>query len=381
MALVLLAGAGLLARSFSRLLDIDLGLDIDRVVTLRVWIPDVRYADNAKQVQFYDRVLDRIAALPGVQAAGATSDLPLGRTDSLLGFLIEGRPAVVAGSGPESGFHQVSPDFFRVLRIPLLSGRLFGPKDRAADSASIVISETMARRYWPGEEVIGKRISYGSDDRGVEDWGTIVGVVADVRQRGPNADLRAEAYVSSGHWPSRYMTLMVRSDLPAQSLAAAVRREVLAVDPEVPVFDVKMMREVLDGSLSGRRFNMALLVLFAGVALALAVVGIYGVMSYSVTQRTHEIGVRMALGARQVDVLLMIVGQGTGLALSGVALGLAASFALTRLLTSLLFGVSATDPVTLAGVSGLLAVVALFASWIPARRATRVDPMVALRHE
>jgi len=177
------------------------------------------------------------------------------------------------------------------------------------------------------------------------------------------------------------MTLMVRSELPAQTLAAAVRREVLAVDPEVPVYDIKTMSEVLDGSLSGRRFNMALSAIFAAVALALAVVGIYGVMSYSVTQRTHEIGVRMALGARQIDVLLMVVGQGGGLALAGVALGLMASMAMTRFLSSLLFGVSATDPVTLAAVSALLATVALVASWIPARRATRVDPMVALRHE
>jgi putative ABC transport system permease protein len=380
-ALVLLTGAGLLVKSFLRLQRIDPGVSIDRVLTLRLRLPDARYAQAERQVRFYDDVLRRIQELPGVTAAGLTSDLPLGGTDSFLSFGIEGRPQEKLGQGPEGGYHQVSLDYFRTLGIPLLRGRQFDARDVQKAPEVAIVSETLAKRYWPGEDPIGRRISFGTDDKGEPSWTTIVGVTADVRQKGLHAEPRPEVYVSSLQSPSRYATLIVRSPLDAASLGASVRREVQAVDADIPLYDVKTMREVLDGSLAARRFNMALLALFAGVAVLLAGVGLYGVLAYMVTQRTHEIGVRMALGARPGDVLRLVVGQGMALSLGGVLLGILGALALTRLLTSLLVGVAATDPWTFGLVALLLSGVACLACYVPARRAARVDPLIALRYE
>ena len=239
----------------------------------------------------------------------------------------------------------------------------------------------MAERYWPGENPVGKRLSFGTNDRNEVEWTTIVGVAADVRQKGLQVDVRPETYVAQAQWPSRYLTLMVRSRLEPEALTASVRAAVQGIDADLPLYGVKTMREVLDGSLADRRFNMSLLLLFAGVAVALAAVGLYGVMAYMVTQRTHEIGLRMALGARQNDVLRLVVGQGMSLTLAGVVTGLVGSWGLTRVLASLLVGVGVTDPWTFATVPLILAAVALLACYIPARRAARVDPMVALRYE
>ncbi|HEV8702066.1 MAG TPA: ABC transporter permease [Candidatus Polarisedimenticolia bacterium] len=380
-ALVLLTGAGLLVKSFLRLQRIDPGLAIDRLLTLRIRIPDARYSQQEKQIRFYDDVLRRIQGLPGVTAAGLTSDLPLGGTDSFLGFGIEGRPQEKLGQGPEGGWHQVSPDYFRTMGIPLLRGRGFDARDLRQAPGVAVVSQTLARRYWPGEDPIGRRITFGTDDKGESYWTTIVGVVADVRQKGLHAEPRPEIYVSSMQSPSRYATLIVRSGLDPAGLAASVRREVQGVDPDIPLYDVKTMREVLDGSLAARRFNMALLALFAAVAVLLAGVGLYGVLAYMVTQRTHEIGVRMALGARPRDVLRLVVGQGMALALGGVLLGILGALALTRVLSTLLVGVAATDPWTFGIVVPLLSAVALLACYVPARRAARVDPLIALRYE
>ncbi len=381
-ALVLLAGAGLLVKSFLRLQTIDPGLSVDRVLTLRLWMPDSRYAEDATQVHFYDEVLRRTAALPGVATAALTSDLPLGGSDSVLNFSIEGRPDAKRGEEPESGFHQVSPDYFRALGIPLLRGRSFDPRDTAQPTPGVVVvSETLARRYWPGEDAMGRRISFGTNDKGERYWMTVIGIAADVRQKGLHTDPRAESYVTYTQWPSRYTTLVVRSGLDSSGLAASVQREVQAVDADIPLYDIKTMREVLDGSLASRRFNTALLALFAVLAVLLAGVGLYGVMAYMVTQRTHEIGVRMALGARRRDVLRLVVGQGMTLTLVGVALGVAGALALTRVLSTLLVGVAVTDPWTFGAVALLLSAVAFVACYVPARRAARVDPMVALRCE
>jgi putative ABC transport system permease protein len=380
-ALVLLAGAGLLVKSFLRLQRIDPGVSIDRVLTLKLRIPDARYAQGEQQIRFYDDVLRRTKALPGVRAAGLTSDLPLGGSDSYLGFTIEGRQETKSGQGPDSGFHQVSPDYFRALGIPLLRGRTFDARDLEQAPGVVIVSETLAKRYWPGEDPVGRRVSYGTNDKGEPYWMTLIGVAADVRQKGLHTDPRPEAYVSYTQWPSRYATLVVRSELDPAGLTAALRREIQAVDPDVPAYDVKTMREVLDGSLASRRFNMGLLVLFAVVALVLAAVGLYGVMAYMVTLRTHEIGVRVALGAQKRDVFHLVVGQGMALTLGGVALGVLGALALTRVLSTLLVGVAVTDPWTFGAVALLLSAVACLACYVPARRAARVDPMVALRCE
>jgi len=380
-ALVLLTGAGLLMKSFLRLQRIDPGLRIDRVTALKLWIPDVRYADDERKAQFYGEVLRRVQTLPGVEVAGATSDLPMSGSDTNLGFVIEGRPALPPTQEPYTGLHQVSPDYFRAMGIPLLRGRLFTERERRGTPDAVIIGDTLARRFWTGEDPLGHRVSFGFNEKGERSWYTVIGVVGDVRQRGLQETLRPEVYIAYAQWPSRYMTLVVRSPLEPAAIAAAVRREVLAVDGEVPVYGVQSMREVLDGSLETQRFDMALLALFAGVALALAAVGLYGVLAYVVTQRTHEIGLRMALGARRLDVLRLVVGQGMCLALLGVLAGLLGALGLTRVLSSLLVGVAATDPSTLGLTAALLTAVALIACGVPALRASRVDPMVALRHE
>ena len=380
-ALVLLAGAGLLVKGFLRLQQIDSGLSVERVLTLNLVIPDAHYAEDTAQIRFYNEILRRTTALPGVVAAGLTSNLPLGGSDSVLGFSIEGRPEEKPGEGPMSGFHQVSPDYFAGLGIRLLRGRSFEPRDTQQAPGVVVVSETLAKRYWPGEDAMGRRISFGTNDKGEPYWMTVIGVAVDVRQKGLHTDPRAESYVSYTQWPSRYTTLVVRSGLEPAALEASVRREVQAVDHDIPVYDVKTMHQVLEGSLASRRFNMTLLVLFAVLAVLLAAVGLYGVMAYTVTQRTHEIGVRVALGAGRGDVLRLVVGQGMGLALLGVVAGLLGAMALTRVLSSLLVGVPVTDPWTFGLTALLLTAVAFLACYVPARRAARVDPMVALRYE
>ncbi|HKB07253.1 MAG TPA: ABC transporter permease, partial [Candidatus Polarisedimenticolia bacterium] len=354
-ALVLLTGAGLLVKSFIKLERVDPGLSVEGVLALQVWLPDARYAEDARQVRFYDEVLRRSAALPGVSAAALTSDLPLSGVDSFLGFVIEGRPEPKPYEGPESGFHQVSPDYFRSLGIPLLRGRTFDARDAKTAPAVAIVSDTLAKRYWPGEDPVGRRVSFGTNDKGERDWTTIVGVVADVRQKGLHANLRPECYVPYTQAPSRYATLVVRSTLDADALSAAIDREVRAVDPDVPVYGAKTMREVLNGSLASRRFNMALLAMFSVMAVLLAAVGLYGVLAYMVTQRTHEIGVRVALGARKGDILRLVVGQGMALTLGGLVLGILGALALTRVLSALLVGVAATDAWTFVSVALILA--------------------------
>ena len=253
--------------------------------------------------------------------------------------------------------------------------------DVAGAPKVVIVSRSVANRVWPGQDAIGKRVSMETDHPGPDSWMTVIGVAVDVRQKGLHTDPRAESYVSYTQWPSRYTTLVVRSGLEPAALEASVRREVQAVDHDIPVYDVKTMHQVLEGSLASRRFNMTLLVLFAVLAVLLAAVGLYGVMAYTVTQRTHEIGVRVALGAGRGDVLRLVVGQGMGLALLGVVAGLLGAMALTRVLSSLLVGVPVTDPWTFGLTALLLTAVAFLACYVPARRAARVDPMVALRYE
>jgi putative ABC transport system permease protein len=382
LALVLLAGAGLLVRSFFKLRNVGPGYDPENVLTLDVPLPGTRYKEGAQTAAFYQRLIERVKALPGVEAVGAVSHLPLTGAEELDGFEIEGRPGPESGENVQSAdFRVVSTDYFSAMKIPLVRGRYFTEQDTADAPGVIIIDETLARRFFSDEDPIGKRMNEAGSPtpRG---YLTVVGVVGGVKHSSLDAEPKPAMYVSYLQSPWLDMTLTVRtSGAPAENLAGAVRQEVWALDKDQPVARVATMKSLFARAVAPQRFQMLLVGLFAAVALLLSVVGIYGVMAYSVTQRTHEIGIRMALGAQRRDVFKLLMGQGMTQAFIGILLGLAGAFALTRLMSSLLYGVSATDPLTFAGVSLLLAAVALLACYVPARRAMRVDPMVALRYE
>jgi len=382
-SLVLLVGAGLLINSFLRLRSVDPGFQTDNLLTMSVVLPQPKYPDQARRSAFYTELLSRVEALPGVKAAAVTNWIPLVSQGDSIGFSIDGRPDPGPGQRPTVVTRVVSPHYFSAMGIQLVQGRQFAEQDRLDSPAVAVISETMARRHWPGEDPLGKRITPGSPtSTDPDDWITIVGVAKDVRQFGLDAEPRPQmylTYVQAGFFAPRH--LVVRTEVEPLSLAGTVRKTVWEVDKDQPVSNISTMEDVLSESIARQRFSMLLLGIFAAVALVLAAVGIYGVMSYTMAQRTHEIGIRMALGAQRRDVLKLAVGQGLKLVLIGVAVGLALALALTRVMSSLLFGVSATDPATLITISLVLISVALLASYIPARRATKVDPMIALRYE
>jgi len=378
LALVLLIGSGLMLRSFVRLMGVDPGIDPQNVLTMDISLPRGKY-EPQRQAAFFRQLLERARALPGVQSAAAVYPLPLSGMEEGTNFRIEGRPPAAPNSRT-AGPRWVSPDYFKALKIQLLKGRVFNEGDGAETPPVLVINEAMARQYWPDEDPIGSRLAFnGRDNQPI--WREIVGVVKDVRHTALDTESRPQIYFPFTQFPSSFMTLVARTDDDPLKLVAAMRGQVQAIDKDRPISNVHTMEELMARSLSQRRFNLLLLAIFAGVALLLAAVGIYGVMSYSVEQRTHEIGVRVALGARTGDVLRLLLGQGMKLVAAGVAIGLAAAFALTRLISNLLFGVRPTDPATFAAIAILLAGVALAACYVPARRATKVDPMVALRCE
>jgi putative ABC transport system permease protein len=339
-------------------------------------LPPSAYPDGQVK-DFYSRLLDRVRALPGAQSAAAVSSLPLAGNDTDAGFVIEGRPTPQPDQRPVAWVSSVSPDYFRTMGMRLIAGREFTEHDNANAAKVVIISEATARRHFPNEEPIGKRIGNGRP----EGWREIVGVTADVKHFGLSQDARASMFVPHGLRPARRMTIVVRTAGAPMSLSSALRGAVAAMDKNLAVSNISPMEEITAQSIGQERFTLLLLGLFSALALTLAVAGIYGVMSYAVVQRTHEIGVRVALGAQTRDVLKMVVTQGMALVLAGVGIGLASSLALTGFIRGLLFGVSATDPMTFAGVAALLALVALLACWVPARRASKVDPMVALRYE
>jgi predicted permease len=377
LAVVLLVGAGLLINSFVRLLRTPPGFNPEGVIVARTTLPEARYPEAERGKDVYRQALERIAALPGVEQVCVASALPL-ISDWQIGFLVEG--------GGERDYYTaygswVSNDFFRAMGIPLKRGRVFTDEDRADTTPVVVINETMARRFWPGQDAVGKRIRWGG-------WNppgalAIAGVVADVKFSSLEAESPPTIYMPVFQIPRirRDAVFIARTTADPSSLAAAMRREIAAIDVDLPVYDLRTMNQVIAESVAQRRFTMGLLVIFAFAALGLAALGLYGVLSYAVTQRTREIGVRMALGGRRLDVLRLVVGQGMKMAMIGALVGLLASLALTRLMKGLLFGVSASDPFTLAAVVSLLTIVALVAALVPARRATKVDPMVALRCE
>jgi predicted permease len=380
-SLVLLVGAGLLINSFMRLRSVDPGFRPENLLTMSVVLTPLKYPDMAHRSAFYTEMLRRVEAVPGVRSATVASQIPLTQQGDSSGLLFEGRPDPPAGQMNLAAIRVVAPLYFQTMNIRLLRGRAFTDQDRA-DSPNVgVISETMAHRYWPGEDPLNKRFSFGKPESDA-DMVTVVGIVNDVRQFGLDKDVKPQVYMSyqqmDGFLP-RY--LIVSTSVEPRSVASSVRGAVWEVDRDQPVSDISMMEDVLSESLARQRFSTILLGVFGAVALMLAAVGIYGVMSYSVAQRTREIGIRMALGARPQDVLKLAVGQGLKLVLIGVAIGAVAALALTRVMASLLYGVSPTDPVTFVTISLVLVGVALLASFVPARRATKVDPLIALRAE
>jgi len=380
-ALILLVGAGLLIKTFWILRSVEPGFNSDHLLTMRAELPEARYKEVDKQTRFRNAVLGGINSLPGVQAA-MVSELPLSGDSLNHDFVIDGRPPLNPGDEPSLETRSVLGDYFRTMQIPLRLGRDFAPQD-FADKAPLVgiANDAMVKQYFANEDPLGKRIRWARDPE--VHWITIVGVVGDVKHFGldlPEQPALYSPYTQINPW-KRWMTVVARTQSSPDAMAQAVKQEIWKVDSQLPITDVKTMNEVSAASFAARRFNMLLLAIFAGLALVLGAVGIYGVMSYAVTQRTQEIGIRMALGARATDVLKLIIKNGLALTLLGVGIGVAGAFALTRLLTTLLFGVTPTDKPTFLAVSLVLMVVALLACYLPARRATKVDPLEALRYE
>jgi putative ABC transport system permease protein len=378
LSLMLLVGAGLLLKSFASLLNENPGFNVKNLVKLDLFLPPVRYPEPAQAAAFYERLLESVRALPGVSAAGVTTSTPLALSNTDTGFRIEGRPEPAPADHVVAWYRQVSAGYLESMGIPLLSGRRFDSRDGASSAPRVVIiNASLARQYWPNESPVGKRLGNGRPDG----WREIVGVVGNVKHFGLDLEEPPAMYLPMAQVPSNGMTLVVRAAGKPESVIASVRRAVGSLDGQLAPAGVGTMESEIRGSLADRRFTLLLLGLFATLALALAVVGVYGVTAYSVAQRTHEIGVRMALGAQQRDVLKLVLRQGLLLTVAGVIPGVVAALALTRVMKGLLFGISPTDPATFAGVSLLLTAVGTLACYLPARRAARMDPVRALRNE
>jgi putative ABC transport system permease protein len=380
MATTLLIGASLLLKSFWRLQMVDPGVDPERVLTMDIALRGERYAEPQQVHAFRARLLERVAALPGVRAVAVSNSLPPDERDFSSDFTIEGQPLDAHGGAPVADYILASKDYFRALSLPLRRGRYFTDADSKDSLRVVIINEALERQFFAQEDAIGRRLNLSAS--GEPEWAQVIGVVGDVKYTGLETETQPAIYQPVAQNPSWGMFLIVKTEAADPlSLTPAVRLEVRAIDPELPVANVSTLEHRLAVAVTQPRFRTTLIAIFAGIALVLASVGIYGVISYSVTQRTHEIGIRMALGARALDVLGLLLKQGMLLASVGVSLGLVAAFALTRLMQSLLFGVSATDPVTFTVIAILLTSVALLASYLPARRAMKVDPLVALRDE
>jgi putative ABC transport system permease protein len=385
LALVLLVGAGLLMKSFARLQAVNPGFTPDNVLTMELALPQLKYppapsADylgGTATINFFTEARRRIGNLPGVEHAAFVSALPLSGSNSDSSFVIEGRNSSREKVSPDEEIRVITPDYFRVLHTPLLQGRFFADSDTADSSKVVIINRAFARKYWPDEDALGKRISISDQN---PKWITIVGIVGDIKHRALDLDAKPEFYLPHTQVPSRFMVLAVRSAQDPRSLTNGIRRELLSIDPDQPVANVRTFDQVVSESVAPRRMSVILLGLFAGIALVLAAVGTYGVISYFVIQRTHEIGVRMALGAQARDVLALVIGHAMRLVAIGILVGLILAMFSTRALWALLYNVGAFDFVTFATVALVLGAVALLASYVPALRATRADPMVTLGH-
>jgi putative ABC transport system permease protein len=381
LSVVLLAGAGLLFRSFMRLQEVDTGFSSHQVLTARLTPSGGNFREDVDYINFFDQVLQRLNSVPGVQHSGLINTLPLSKGPTT-GFRVEGRPILPRDKWVPTNFRSVSDDYFRAMSIPVLQGRNFNDRDTQTAPLAVMINQVLAQNDFSGENPIGKRITFGSvDDQQQPIWFEIVGVTANVRSIELREEPEPELYFSARQSPFENMSVVIRSSVEPASLTGSLRQIVQEVDKSVPVSDVKTMDHIVSESVTQPRFNLFLLGVFSGVALLLSVAGIYGVTAYTVTQRTHELGVRIALGAQVGDVLRMILGQGMAVIGIGIAIGLAAAFGLMRLMNSLLFGVSATDPFTFAAITAVLIGAGLLACYVPARRATKVDPLEALRYE
>jgi len=382
LSLVLLVGAGLLMRSFLNLQKVNPGFNPQNVLTLRISLRGPRYEKAAPVIAFYDQLLDKVRTLPGVESVGTRSHIPIAADEDYanLSFAIEGRMPDPANRST-AFYNSVSPDYFRTMEIPVLEGREFDPHDDRKSRNVIIINETLARRYFSGEDPIGRRMTLNDENPKEEDWATIIGVVQDTKPRKLDAEPAAEMYMPFAQEPGRGMGLMIRTRNRPESIVSAVRSAAQSIDKDQPIHNVRTMERVMSEAVAAPRFRTVLLGVFAVVALLLAMVGVYGLMSYAVAQRTHEIGIRAALGAQPGDALRLMLRQGMKLALAGLVSGVPAAFALTRLMESLLFVVGARDVLTFGIATVVLALVAFAACYLPARRASHIDPLVALRHE
>jgi putative ABC transport system permease protein len=397
--LVLLIGAGLLIRSFYLLQKVNPGFSHEHLTSFSVSLPEKKYANQEARSTFYNTLLENVRALPGVESAAAASGLPLGNNGWQTSFTVDGQPPPERDRTPLMEACVVTPDYFRAMNIPVLRGRVFTDRDDRSHLAgqdlsklnenlreiaglkSIVIDEEFAKRHWPNEDPIGKRVRIGGADHD-NPLLEVIGVVGRVKMESLNQNSdRVQGYMAFNEIPFGDMTVLIKGASDPNQLISSVRNTVKSIDPDQPIYNPLTMDEIRADSVAGERLNLTLFSLFAGIALVLAIVGIYGVMSYSVTQRTHEIGIRMAIGARPRDVFTMILGHGMKLALIGVVIGLVGAFALTRLMATMLFGVEPTDATTFAGISLILITVALLACYLPGRRATKVEPTISLRYE
>jgi putative ABC transport system permease protein len=377
LAVVLLIGASLLVRSFQRIENVNPGFDPSRLTAFQIALPAAKYKEDPPIIAFFQQLNERLKGVPGVQSVSGTTAIPLEGTSNYTSYLVEGQPPPKQGEFNLAEHIGIFPDYFKTMRVPVLRGREFTPADDVKGKMVVMINEALAQKHWPNDDPIGKRIIIDYDNNNPRE---IVGIVSNVKHFGLDADAKPEMYVPQYNYPFYATYMVVRADND-QPLGALIQREILNVDKDVPIYNVRTMGQMVAESVAQRRFNMLLMTYFAIIAVILAAVGLYGLISYSVSQRAHEIGIRMALGARQADIFRLILGYGLKLAIIGIVIGVIGAYALTRVMKTLLFNVSATDPITFIGMAMLLLVVAVLASLIPARRAMKVHPMVALRYE
>ena len=379
LAMILLVGTGLMLKSFWRVLQADGGFNPDRVLTASVSGPDIKYKEPAQRLAFIEQIVSKVQAIPGVELAASALPLLGGWQSS---FSVEGRPEPPPGQRPSADITRISPDYFRVMGMRLLQGRAFTAQDRADGAQVCMIDETFAKKHWPGDNPLGKRVKFGGADDKDNPWMEVVGVVNHVKHYGVDQDSRIEMYLPYTQSPIPSFTLLVRTSGDPAGITTAVSQAVRSVDADVPLYQVRTLESIVSDRVAERRLAAILISIFGTLALALAAVGIYGVMSYAVTQRSHELGIRMALGAQRHEIFKLVIGSGMLLAGIGLVIGFAAAFfGLAPLVASVLFHVTATDPPIYAISPLVLLAVALLAAWLPARRATRVDPMIALRYE
>ncbi len=377
LSLLLLVSAGLLIRSFDKLLRVNVGFKTEQLLSLEYRLPRNKYKEPAAQLNFHKQVVDRIQEVPGVQSASLVRGLPFSGNGGSASIVLPDREAPPKGMEPEVLVNTAMPNYFETIGIPLLKGRVFGNEDQANTTPVVVINQMMAQRFWPNQDPLGKQIKFSEDDS----TATIIGVVGDAKQYWIEEDQRPQIYGTFSQGPGIFATAVIRTSVEPMSLSETVRQAIWKIDPDQPMWKIRTVEFLVDRSTADRKFLMALMGIFASLALVLTIIGLYGVVSYLVNQRTQEIGIRMALGAQMRDIMQMVLKQGMVLVLTGVGLGLAAAWLLTRLMSRLLYQVSATDPVTFGSIAPMLIVVALLACYVPARRATKVDPLVALRYE